>query len=354
MVKKTKQQEQCAPTEKQILRTEAKERARRWARDNLGRKKAAALSTSKNPISKEEAKARARKWAKERYGEGGDISDESDPEGDEINSGFHKMTIAAAGWDRRHSDNKAEESRKGYSRKYQSNSSSSSHKCDGHRERKEERPRNNNNFHARGFRTTPSSSFNEPPSQTSRQQYTKDQAEIVNGVIHASKSGKGHYKVLNVSNSACQDDIKKAYRRLALQIHPDKNAHPMAAEAFKILGSSYDVLKSESKRARYDRRTNPTSSNSSTSGHWRYASESHSYYGSREGHASSNFGGYGFHNTAQGRPWQSSNTFGGGGGESRRGGSTRARPFGSGGGYYQSSSPFEDNTNPYEDTRRYY
>ena len=358
MVKKPKQQrqqQQCAPTERQKLREEAKERARRWARDTLGKTKAAAtVKKSKNPISKEEAKDRARKWAKERFGEGNDSAASSgDAEEDEFNGRFHNLNIVVYDEEeveRERHNKKAEEPRKGYSRKYQqSNSSStSSHNCDGHREQKQEHRHSSNNFRHRGFGATYTPAPTKPPRQTAaREQYTKEQAETVERVIQASKSGKGsHYRVLNVFNRASHDDIKKSYRKIALQIHPDKNFYPMAAEAFKVLGSSYDVLKSESKRTRYDRRTNPsTSSNSSSrSGHRHRAS---GYYGAREKD--------GFRNTAHGSSSRKSNPFGNGtaraskSGEPERGGGSP--DFG--GSYYQSSSHFGDNGNPYEGARRY-
>lgn len=62
-----------------------------------------------------------------------------------------------------------------------------------------------------------------------------------------------YYKVLEVSNSATQDEIKKAYRKLAKQYHPDKNkGDSKAEEKFKQVAEAYDTLGDSGKRSRYD------------------------------------------------------------------------------------------------------
>jgi curved DNA-binding protein len=66
-------------------------------------------------------------------------------------------------------------------------------------------------------------------------------------------SGKDYYKILGVSKSASKEEIKKAYRKLALKYHPDQNQGDKAAEAkFKEISEAYAVLSDTEKRKQYD------------------------------------------------------------------------------------------------------
>src|SRR5881398_1755154 len=62
------------------------------------------------------------------------------------------------------------------------------------------------------------------------------------------------YDILGVAKSADADELKRAYRKLAMQFHPDRNAGDNSAEQkFKDISEAYDVLKDDQKRAAYDR-----------------------------------------------------------------------------------------------------
>jgi len=64
---------------------------------------------------------------------------------------------------------------------------------------------------------------------------------------------KDYYKVLGVAKSATQDEIKKAYRKLAIKYHPDKNkGNKQAEEKFKEIAEANDVLSDPDKRKKYD------------------------------------------------------------------------------------------------------
>lgn len=70
--------------------------------------------------------------------------------------------------------------------------------------------------------------------------------------FRALKMGKDFYKILEIKKGATDDEIKKAYRKLALKYHPDKNKSPGAEERFKEVAEAYEVLSDKKKRDVYD------------------------------------------------------------------------------------------------------
>lgn len=117
---------------------------------------------------------------------------------------------------------------------------------------------NENGTSGSNFRRNTSSGSAVPPAPTSPggRSYTQEQVEIVETILRAKAQGgrTAHYKVLNVSSTSCtESDIKKAYRKLAVKVHPDKNSAPKSDEAFKAVGLAYATLSDPQKKAIYDR-----------------------------------------------------------------------------------------------------
>ena len=65
--------------------------------------------------------------------------------------------------------------------------------------------------------------------------------------------GKDYYKTLGISRNATDEEIRKAYRKMALKHHPDKNKAPGAEEKFKDIAEAYEVLSDKKKKDVYDR-----------------------------------------------------------------------------------------------------
>lgn len=61
-----------------------------------------------------------------------------------------------------------------------------------------------------------------------------------------------HYETLGVSNTASQEEIKKAYRKLSLKLHPDKTTDPILVDKYKSVNEAYAILGNPSERKKYD------------------------------------------------------------------------------------------------------
>jgi len=85
-------------------------------------------------------------------------------------------------------------------------------------------------------------------SATAAGDYTQEQVEAVKRVRRC----QDYYEILGVSKDAAETELKKSYRKMALQFHPDKNKAPGAGEAFKAIGNAYAVLSDAEKRRQYD------------------------------------------------------------------------------------------------------
>lgn len=123
--------------------------------------------------------------------------------------------------------------------------------------------RGSNTFRRQSSAPSTSSSSSMPrPNVAERRQsgldgraYTQEQVQIIKHILASKAKGRGaHYKVLGLPNDkATENEIKKAYRKISLKVHPDKNSAPGADEAFKAVGLAYATLSDPQKRTIYDR-----------------------------------------------------------------------------------------------------
>lgn len=131
-------------------------------------------------------------------------------------------------------------------------------------------------------------------------------------------SKRDYYEVLGVSKNATDKELKSAYRKLAIQYHPDKNPGDQEAEErFKEVAEAYDVLSDAQKRQRYDQFGHAGVGSSAASGGGGFGHMSMEDIFSRFGDI---FGGGGF-----GGGFGGFGGFGGGGRQRQRGGDLRAR-----------------------------
>ncbi|XP_028795220.1 chaperone protein dnaJ 49-like [Neltuma alba] len=85
-------------------------------------------------------------------------------------------------------------------------------------------------------------------SSTSSASYTDEQITIVREI----RRKKNYYEILGLEKGCTVEDVRKAYRKLSLKVHPDKNKAPGAEEAFKAVSKAFQCLSNEESRKKYD------------------------------------------------------------------------------------------------------
>ncbi|KAI4335746.1 hypothetical protein L6164_014358 [Bauhinia variegata] len=85
-------------------------------------------------------------------------------------------------------------------------------------------------------------------SSSSSASFTEEQIATVREI----RRKKNYYEILGLEKSCTVEDVRKAYRKLSLKVHPDKNKAPGAEEAFKAVSKAFQCLSNEESRKKYD------------------------------------------------------------------------------------------------------
>jgi len=124
------------------------------------------------------------------------------------------------------------------------------------------------------------------------------------GLVHFTEvcsAKKDYYKTLGVEKGASDKQIKKAFRKLALKYHPDKNPDKDTSEKFKEIGEAYEVLRNPDKRREYDQMGH---SGGFKPGHFNFDDLFKDFdddiFGDLRGHFSSHFGNHKMHHESAG------------------------------------------------------
>ncbi|TMW59659.1 hypothetical protein Poli38472_004728 [Pythium oligandrum] len=117
-------------------------------------------------------------------------------------------------------------------------------------------PWDDGSFYEDYWKNSSSSNFRPGASASgsqSRRSSTSSGANAGGSQTHSKHQRRNHYDILGVKKNATQEEIKKAYRRLALTYHPDKAKDTSHAELFKDMSAAYNILSDPAARSRYDR-----------------------------------------------------------------------------------------------------
>ena len=95
---------------------------------------------------------------------------------------------------------------------------------------------------------TPSKKSNPAPPAEETRKFTEEDVKVCREIIRC----KDYYEVLGVSKSCNEADLKKAFKRKAIKVHPDKNPAPQATDAFKKVNAAMACLSDPDKRRIYD------------------------------------------------------------------------------------------------------